>query len=117
MKNASIKILLLLFVLGLLMSACAKDELQLTGTLNVNFVEPPEDLRVIILPAENTNIAIYNNLEPNLQGDLSIELNMGNYVVTGFATSRNFTQVAFQIQPGKTRVIHYSSNGIGRIVE
>ena len=117
MKKHSIKLCLLLIVSGLLLGACADDDPKLTGSLQLSFVEPPAGMQVAILPAENTNIAIFSNLGPDAQGDINVELNMGNYVVAGYSSSRNFTQVAFQIQPGKTRRIHYTSNGIGRIVE
>lgn len=110
-------IFILLFTIALIYG-CTKDEDTLTGTLIISFANPPADISVWINPAENTDIWIGHDLIPDAQGNLSRELNMGNYIVNCYSNEQSFsTDLGFQIMPGRTTKINYTSGGVGEIIE
>ncbi len=109
------KPILALSLLVVMMSGCKKDEFTTTGTLKVSFTKHPDNLSVIIAPAENSEVAISKWLDPYKDGRLVRELNIGNYVLISSSTSTYISKVGFQIRAGKTTEINFDQNFNGSV--
>ncbi len=107
------KPVLALSLLLVMMSSCEKDEFTTSGTLKVTFTNHPDDLSVVITPAENSQIAITDWLNINSKGTLIHDLNIGNYVLISSSATTYFSKVGFQIRAGKTTVINFDENNSG----
>ncbi|UXE67209.1 MAG: hypothetical protein KA713_09190 [Chryseotalea sp. WA131a] len=99
-------LLITLIFVGLL--GCQKDQLTFTGRLNVTFTNSSElTLGSKIYELSNLNYPLFENLAADSKGNLTIELNYGNYLIEYFRhddlNGGNFSQRrAFQITPDKT---------------
>ncbi|MDR3227249.1 MAG: hypothetical protein LBT56_06220 [Prevotellaceae bacterium] len=119
MKTIKIKTILSAIFVVTLFAACSKDDVSTVGTVNIAFADKPSDLVVQIFTIENERTAIYSK---QLIGkkSVSVELNVGNYVIRPYALSLGstlFTSVSFQITPNKNVNVSYNSNHIGSIVK
>ena len=101
----------------ILMYGCTKKNDELTGTLTVSFSKATLDLSVWIIPAENTSISIKQDLKPDTQGNLTVELNFGNYIINSYSDFQSYSAIGFQIMPGKTTKIEYNNNGSPTILQ
>lgn len=97
-----------------LLSSCKKDDFLYTGKVKVTYTNHPTDLNVYFSPAENPQLAITNWLNPDKNGTLEYDLNIGNYILTSSSTTF-FGPVGFQIRAGKTTVINFDSSNAGNV--
>ncbi len=101
------KVLLLLATILVIATGC--EDKPLTGQLNVSmYPVPSEEVTLTISPIENPSIPILTNLATDSRGNLSVELNHGNYIVNCHAPGMSFNSVGFQIRPNKTTKVHYN---------
>ncbi|WP_298112708.1 hypothetical protein [uncultured Bacteroides sp.] len=101
--------ILLIGILSLnFFSSCSDDETKLTGTLSVSFNNNQiMELKIYTLES-NKQYPLYE-LETDRNGDLSISLNMGNYLMV--PSNYRYDEISFQICPDKTVSISYDENG------
>lgn len=116
MKNLNfLKPFLIVVIVAFLVSNCKKDDTAYTGTVQVTFVNHPNDLSVNIFPVENANIAVFGNLKPNGNGVLTQELNMGDYIIAPYSLTVYYGTSGFQVQAGKTTKITFDHNNMVHI--
>jgi hypothetical protein len=103
-----------LILLAIIISSCKNEDISLVGTVKITFANRPADLKVYFSPIENSDKPITGGLTPNVNGELSYELNMGNYTVNCISATF-FPKVGFQVKVGKTTTIIYDSTNDGRV--
>jgi hypothetical protein len=105
------RLLIILIFAGLL--GCQKDQI-FTGQLSVSFTNSSKLTRGSrIFELSNLNYSLFDNLSPDSKGNLTIELNHGNYIIEYFIkddiNGGNFSQKqAFQITAGKSASLKIS---------
>ncbi len=106
--------MLILFLVSILMTGCRKEVTSLTGTVKVTFTNQPADLRVVICSVENPDIALTDQLIPDINKTVQYDLKVGNYVLKGVSTTF-FPNVGFQIKAGETTKIYYDAKNLGHV--
>lgn len=115
MKNLKItgSLAIMLTVL-ILFSGCSQDDVSTKGTLQVTFANFSTDLEVLISPAENTNITLFNFHPSDLRNG-TMELNIGNYFVSVFSSGSSYGSTGFQISSDKVTSIFWNSQNDPRV--
>lgn len=102
-----IKLSLLIISLAIL-SSCQKDDVVLTGTLKVTYINHPKVFYFYICPAENPALDISHDLILDNNGTLTYELNAGNYILNGYGENSTYlSSRGFQIKAGVTTTINF----------
>lgn len=106
------KIVFVVLSLCCLATSCNKDDLSFEGDLDIYFYNHPSDLTVRIYSMENLEVPIYE-VSPERDGSLNISLNLGNYIIKPYSSSKHYSTLVFQIRQDKTVSIIYDQNGEG----
>lgn len=117
MKDSfTIRMLPALVIMMLLFMGCSKEDQTLTGMLQVKFDLYRPSLSASVFSIENTEVPVYTDLKPsNKNGQLTQELNIGNYILHCTSESGLYNDVGFQIRPGNTTNIRFDVNDIGKV--
>jgi hypothetical protein len=108
------RIALTTLILLFINASCKKEDLSFVGTVKVTFTNRPTDLKVYFSPIENSDKSITGWLTPNTNGELSYELNMGNYILNCSSTTF-FPKVGFQIKGARITNINFDSTNTGLV--
>lgn len=100
------KIIIILFLCCINIS-CDKNDLSFEGSLNISFYNHPSDLKVLIYSMDNKETPIYE-ASPKENGLLTVSLNIGNYIIKPFASSKYYQELGFQIMQNKSTSITYN---------
>jgi len=107
---------IIIFLLTVLLS-CKNFEHQ--GNVKITFANHPSSMNIEIFSAENSNVAIFSGLEPDTNGILEKDLNIGNYFLTfhPFAYRGGIAvfDIGFQVKSGQTTEINFDKNNLGHI--
>jgi len=109
-KIKSIKIVFLFLFTLVTSISCNDTEISTSGILSVNITNNQPDIRLLVSPAENTEI-VTHSFELDENGIAEVELNIGNYYVEVFS-STFFGSTGFQIASDKTTQILWDSRNI-----
>lgn len=86
------------------------DDVSNSGTLSMSFTNSSSDVRVSIYDIQNATMEIYT-ASMNGAKELTITLNVGNYLIQPYSSSNAFfPKAGFQIQGNKKTQILYDAN-------
>lgn len=100
------KIVVLLMITSFLTISCNKEDISLLGKLSLNFKNTPYLCSIYDLNDKSNKLFEFNNMN-----EISIDVNMGNYYCIVYDQNITYSNVTFQVQPGKHTIITFDANG------